>query len=207
MEEFLQRFPLKDDAQKSVKVVIGEQPYKQSLNNIEFVVNASGSSIEIYSSIGHVAFLVSDWIKIQDSLEMTFNLIFGRENSLEALSLLKKLKIPPLEFADILWQKAQFVLVNRLVNGKDNKNIISKFIQDKAKSSSVDVLFVGNKAELNFPGLPCNCNSACAIHPSGLNLNSAARRIRYYDNWYTFKGKELVNKSEKFNIADFRIFK
>lgn len=190
-----------------MKILIGEQPYKQSLNSIEFAVDGKCSSVEIYKETENVAFLVSEWIKVQDSLEMIFNLMFGTENSLEALACLKKSKITPLKFSEFLWNQAKFILLNRHVKEKDKQKTIAKFIKNQSKSIPVNILFVGNEAESNFPPLPDNCLSACAIHPSGTNLNFSGRRIRYYDNWYTFQGKELTKKSENFSLTKFQIFK
>ena len=66
---------LKDGNTKELKIIIGQEPYKQGLKGKDFKVNTSKYP---YCRIGNnVAFFVRDWIKIQDSLEMIFNLIFN----------------------------------------------------------------------------------------------------------------------------------
>ena len=82
MDKFLEQFPIMDGVNpKEIKVIIGEQPYKQSLNGISFAVDGTKSIVPIYKTTGNISFLVSDWIKVQDSLEMIFNLLFGHELS------------------------------------------------------------------------------------------------------------------------------
>jgi hypothetical protein len=58
---------------KILKIIIGESSYKQELNGTEFKVNSKKPPFKDFECI---SFLVNDWIKVQDSLEMMFNLLF-----------------------------------------------------------------------------------------------------------------------------------
>ncbi|WP_438405509.1 hypothetical protein, partial [Aeromonas hydrophila] len=52
-------------------IVEGEKPYKQSLNSISFTVSVNPTNTRVshhYGAYNEIAFVVSDWIKIQDSL-------------------------------------------------------------------------------------------------------------------------------------------
>ena len=73
--KFEEIFELKDSDTSELKVIIGQQPYKIKLNDVKFEVS---HFIYPYNKLGNsVAFLVTNWIKIQDSLEMIFNLLLN----------------------------------------------------------------------------------------------------------------------------------
>jgi len=203
--EFEKKFPLVTNIDSSVKVIIGEQPYKQSLNQIPFLVDGTSSNISIYQTTGNISFLVSDWVKVQDSLEMIFNLLFGHQRSLYALAFLRDMNISPIDFAQFLWEKARVILVNRYVGNNDNGIDIKAFIEKYSKDSIAHILFVGNESENNFPSPSCKFTSAIAIHPSGNNLNHENRRLRYYDNWITCQGN-LLKDCNALNLSTFRVF-
>lgn len=115
---------LKNKSQNELKIIIGQEPYKQSLNNIEFKVTNESCP---YDKLGkEVAFLVKDWIKIQDSLEMIFNLLFnGSINSLKVLAYLRENSIKAHEFADYLYRKYRIILTNiNISNNINNYNNI-----------------------------------------------------------------------------------
>src|ERR1017187_2354858 len=170
LDEFEKIFPLSESMNIDLKVIIGEQPYKQSLNNIPFAVDGTTSNISIYQKTKNISFLVSDWIKVQDSLEMIFNLMFGQQRSLCALAYLRCNEITPIQFAEFLWSKAKILLLNRHVDVIDYAPDIKAFIEQHASESKAHILFVGKKSESNFPSLSCSNATAIAIHPSGTNL-------------------------------------
>jgi len=206
LNEFEKKFPLDNNVSSELKIIIGEQPYKQALNNVPFSVDGSSSSVLIYKEIGNVSFLVSDWIKIQDSLEMVFNLIFGHKRSLLALAYLRENHIPPIDFADFLWTKARLILLNRYVDDYDFGGKIKLFIEKNTQSGATShILFVGNESENNFPSLSCVYKSAISIHPSGVNINFKNRRLRYYDNWIDCNNANLV-KNNGLSLSSFRVF-
>jgi hypothetical protein len=71
------------------KLIIGIRPYKQKLGNKKLAVDLRNTILQntLYNGFDKVAFLVSDWIKIQSSLEMIFNLLSGSSSkSLEILA-------------------------------------------------------------------------------------------------------------------------
>ena len=154
---------------------------------------------------------MSDWIKVQDSLEMIFNLLFGHELSLFALAHLRKMKISPLDFADFLWNKMGLILLNRKVSNKDFGIEIRDFIDQTTQSGTAHILFVGNQAHQKFPPLSCKNQSAMVIHPSGTVLNRKGetgnnQRSRYYNDWIACNGQSLVN-STGLCLSTFKLFK
>ncbi len=87
------------------KLIIGIRPYKQKLGKKELAVDIKNTSLQttLYNSFDKAAFLVRDWVKIQSSLEMIFNLLCGSSiKSLEMLAWLRKNQICPIEFAEYL---------------------------------------------------------------------------------------------------------
>ncbi|WP_156309912.1 hypothetical protein [Vibrio nereis] len=200
MNQFWKEFPLKYGCLTTVKIIVGQEPYKQALAGINFSVECKKSKVPLYQDIGNIAFLVNEWIKVQDSLEMIFNLLFGRENSLKALSYLRMHAIPANVFAEQLWSKAKVLLVNRFVGGVDQKSNIEEFIKSN-ESARIHVLFVGKKAyeKHNIEG---NYQYALALHPSGNNLRLSEK---YADNWYYCKGEQLKPKSANFCYEIFRV--
>lgn len=205
MENFWQEFKLKPDCTSTIKIIVGQEPYKQSLANIDFSVTPNNSSVPIYNDLNNIAFLVSNWIKIQDSLEMIFNLLFGRKRSLEAICFLKGKDISAQIFAESLWDKAKVILVNRNTNGQDRKKEIVNFA--KQQSLPGQFLFVGNKSADTFTGIPNNYKSAIAIHPSGANLNKPSLNQRYTDNWLSCIGEQLQNEDSNFNYNAFKLLR
>jgi hypothetical protein len=207
------KFPLADNLSQDIKVIIGEQPYKQCLNGIRFAVDGSLSTIPIYQKTKNISFLVSNWIKVQDSLEMIFNLLFGHKRSLYALADLRKLQISPIKFAEFLWSEAKLILLNRNIEGIDYGDEIRDFINHETQHSTAHILFVGEKAAKNFPTLSCKNKTAMAIHPSGNNLNkkksqrtTTISRHRYYNDWIDCNGETLVD-STGLCLTTFRLFK
>ena len=178
MESFWENFQLKASCKNSIKIILGQEPYKQSLNSTIFNVVPTESSVTIYNNLNNISFLVSEWIKIQDSLEMIFNLLFGSSRSIEAICYLKKHLISPQDFAESLWKNSNVLLVNRMVNGQDQQRLIINFIAQQ--TIKVHILFVGDKSLHGFRKTTTISNhSALAIHPSGINLNNPNQKIRY----------------------------
>lgn len=193
---------LKPKSTEELKIIIGQEPYKQQLNGINFKV--SSSKKPYYSLENTVAFFVTDWIKIQDSLEMVFNLLFNRKgnksNGINVLSYLRENNIPSDEFADYLYKKYSIILTN-ITNNYDNDNINNiKGLINKIKKPTY-LLLVGNKAQQQIGNIRNNHNKGYVefIHPSGNNLNRSNTQEDYFKNWYDLKDKSgskqnIVNK-------------
>lgn len=94
-ESFVKRFSLVDSVSETVKTIVGQQPYKQRLGEMPLAVDGTESAVEIYRRTGNIPFLVANWIKVPDSLEMLFNLLFGQTWSLTALSCYDSKVYPP----------------------------------------------------------------------------------------------------------------
>lgn len=207
MEQFFNEHKIKKTDDRIVRLIIGESPYKQKLNFVPFSVDGKNSSISLYRNIGNIAFLVNQWIKVQDSQEMLFNLLFGVEDSIRALANLKSLSISAETFAEELWEKSKTLFVNRFVDEIDQKNKIEEFINSLNENNMhLYILFVGQESYSNFGLLPRNVSKAIAIHPSGVNLNFASRQKTYTDCWFHCNNDSLINKDDDFDLGLFRIF-
>lgn len=186
LNKFAKKFPLRTDVKETTKVIIGQQPYLQSLNQTAFAVRGDEikmkSKVALYRDTESISFLVTDWVKVQDSLEMLFNLMFGHKQSLFALAELRASNICPIEFADLLWEHAHLVMVNAInyplpkklprnpspeekvrweqatsdANTRNNKHqeLICTFIDDRLQTSRerVRILLVGGDAVKVFEG-------------------------------------------------------
>lgn len=187
---------LKPKDNSKLRIIIGEKPYKQKLNNIGFKVVSNNSP---YNQLGnYVGFFVSDWIKVQDSLEMIFNLLFnGNKNSIRVLSFLRNNNIKADEFADYINKNYSIILTNITNKNKyDNYSNINKFIKSQGKQ--VCYCLVGKNAQYKFKNVAL-MNKVEFIHPSGVNLNT--QNGVYYSDWYTLKNKQpaLINEFIIFN--------
>lgn len=183
---FRDQFPFVSDVQEQWKIIVGQRPYMQRVGDIELEVSSCSSSVEVYRQIGHIPFLVSEWIKVPDSLEMLFNVLFGYERSLHALAVLRSEHISPVDFADFLWLEANVALFNMYGHdGATNKSVISEHMQATARYSPghVHVLLVGKAAARAFPKRAADITYVEAIHPSGVNLLNCDLRERYYNDW------------------------
>lgn len=195
---FRSQFPLAPDVQEQWRITVGERPYMQKVGDIELAVSSHSSSVEVYRQIGYIPFLVSEWIKVQDSMEMLLNVLFGYERSLYALAVLRSEHISPVDFADFLWFEGNVALFN--VYGHDgatNKSVIGEHMQAAARYSPgyVHVLLVGKTAARAFPKRAADITYVEAIHPSGVNLLNSNLRERYYSDWIRCRRME-----------DFRVF-
>lgn len=202
-KSFEDTFKLKNEDTNELKVIIGQEPYKCELNGIKFKVS---SSIYPYNYLGDsVSFLVTDWIKIQDSLEMVFNLLFkNTANSIKVLSYLRenKDKITAEQFANYFYRKYSIVLTNNSIdNDSDNIENIKELIERLDKPTYL--LIVGNPASESFDKMDKSKMNikgyAKFIHPSGQVLGNPYCRERYFNNWYNLKDssdeqQDVINK-------------
>lgn len=197
------------------KLIIGIRPYKQKLGNKKLAVDITTNTTfqnTLYNGFNEISFLVRDWVKIQASLEMIFNLLSGSSSkSLEILAWLRKNKISPIEFAKYLLDTHKLILVNK----EDSKgNCISSNIRKLVRiinnqNQKVNILFTGS---IFFSqGLKKNNgiknNLGWVYHPSGYNLNKYS--INYEDIWYNFNQNEVKNtsKAKTVKLNNFMIFK
>jgi hypothetical protein len=207
MKDFFLKHELKYNNDNVVRIIVGETPYKQKLNSKKLAVSPNNSSPKIYQDIGNIAFLVNNWIKIQDSIEMIFNLLFGTENSIQAIADLKYLKISAEIFASELYNRTKTVFINRYIDDRDKKDKIIKFIKSPdLKDFDIFLLFVGQKAFNDFGKLPRKVKKAIAIHPSGVNLNHENRQKSYTDCWIKCVNDSLQERDDGFMLNKFRIF-
>ena len=189
-------------------IIEGEQPYLQKINNNNIAVVIDDhikkffkkAKCEFYNNFDVVAFLVNDWIKIQDSLEMIFNLLTGnRYKSLQMLSYLRTKQIPAYQFACYLYSKHKIILINRysFSNGKRTSQLelIKTLIK---KLSNVHILIVGDRA--------CKSLSKIAtigrvVHSSGLVLNKMPED--YYNTWYLLNDNCVRDRADNFSLGSF----
>lgn len=203
VRKFEERFSIRKPESTIFKIIIGEKPYLQSLNNVSFAVKYADG---LYSNIGQVAFLVNRWIKIQDSLEMIFNLLYTPDQSISVLTYLRENGITAKQFAEYLMKQQNLVLVNRYSKqGKDNKTAILKIVKDiKKANKKIICLFVGQKSVNSFSQKDLSgLEYGVAIHPSGINLNNKSTNSRYFQVWYKLNDKQLYKKSAQFTLNNF----
>lgn len=198
--KFEEIFELKDSDTSELKVIIGKQPYKIKLNDVKFEVS---HFIYPYNKLGNsVAFLVTNWIKIQDSLEMIFNLLFKNNiNGLKVLCFLRENNVDAQQFAQYLYRKYSIILTNsKLSNDIDNMKNIKELVEEINKPTYF--LLVGNIARKDYTRVMKDKKIqgvAYFIHPSGMVLNNRCNSNKYYKNWYSLKGnnvqeQDVINK-------------
>lgn len=220
-----------EDQKKKCKIILGQSAYKQKLGDTELKVLPKHQTIH-YKNFSEIAFLVSDWIKVQDSLEMIFNLLVGPSHSLSVLSYLKTHNISPECFAEYLAQEHSIYLFNskdqvshvtqfiRVTDIKSSQKVFRKksckkkmnkknMLRKKAsikknipKYVSYHVLYVGDQTPLPLLS-HIPYERGQAIHCSGVNLNKYSNK--YYNTWYLFKDSELKGKTNNFSFQNFRI--
>jgi hypothetical protein len=207
--DFEKEFQIGSLTNNNFKVIIGQNRYKQKLGTTEFAVSFSDTLHPFYQGFSEVAFLVTDWIKIQDSLEMVFNLLTGSsKKALQVLSYLRCNDISAIEFANYLVEKRNLVLINRK-NGPNELNLdehICKLTQSiNTEHGSVEILYVGEKSivpSLNdAKGLIKKISRV--IHPSGVTLNTLSEE--YYAVWYQQDNKALKPHLEDVDLANFKV--
>jgi hypothetical protein len=197
------------------KLIIGIRPYKQKLGNKKLAIDITTNTTlqnTLYNGFNEIAFLVRDWVKIQSSLEMIFNLLSGTSSkSLEILAWLRGNKISPIEFAEYLLNVHDLMLVNK----EDSKgNCISFKIKTlvrtiNSQNQKVNILFTGSiffsRGIRNNNGIKNDLG--WVYHPSSYNLNKS--NINYEDIWYNFNQNEVKNtsKTKTVKLNKFMIFK
>lgn len=196
-QNFESEFNLNNRKNDDYKLIIGLKPYFQYLNKKPLAVHPTKKSYNsIYDDFKFksIAFLVTDWIKIQDSLEMIFNLIFGNNViSLNALAYLRQNKIDPEEFALYLLTKHRIILINRHDNNDNKYNIqrlVDHLMEIKEPEEKINILFVGKKSKTKLYLKKDNqIKLGEIIHPSGVNLNLKSNE--YYEAWFKLQNKEI----------------
>lgn len=210
--QFEARFNVTSYKNDTFLIIEGAEPYRQSLNNNQLMVsvpvNIQGNLCSHYIKYTEVAFLVTQWVKVQDSLEMIFNLLCGTsDKSLEVLSYVRSQKISAWEFALYLEFAHKLILINReSASGTDNSLVTGALINNLMINNIVKLLMVGSRKlpVINSRTVIPNEYGQC-IHPSGLNLNN--HNVIYYEIWYKMNNQQVVNKSMNFNINDFSVLK
>ncbi|MCC3859404.1 hypothetical protein IB289_23950 [Vibrio parahaemolyticus] len=186
----------------------GECRYLQSLGSIELVVKVPHSECGLYSEFSEVAFLVNQWVKIQDSLEMLFNLLTGNSTkSLEMLSYLRKNQIPSYEFALYLSDCRKVVLVNRFTGSKSDRSTRNSQL-NKIKAlilrlnSPCHYLIVGDRAKTAIENLRSVLQLGVVYHTSGVVLNNYSSE--YHNTWYLLDDEACKYTSANFSLRTFQ---
>lgn len=216
IESFEKEFEsyLKEKTKEQLNIILGQEPYKLSLNGTPFKVK--NTKYPYRKLGGYVAFLVTDWIKIQDSLEMICNLLFnGTVNSLKVLAYLRENKIGADGFSNYLFCNYGIILTNIRNLTDDDKTDDDKtgdLQKDNIKNlilelgRSTNLLSVGSKSIEKCNEIKSDIGNKISIdiyeciHPSGNNLING-RDKEYYENWYN-----LISSNNK-NLYKFSIFK
>jgi hypothetical protein len=190
-------------------IIEGEKPYIQTLGkrNQSLAFNLKQReknylnkklSLNVYANFDNIAFLVRGWIKIQDSLEMIFNLLTGSSSrSLEVLSYLRKNRIPTCCFAAYLFNKHKLILVNRSSGYPAINSLISSL------PSNVNVLMIGKRKFGDYQNNSKVQHLGFVLHPSGRNLNSNSNSQQYYDTWYELNAQNVTSKQPRRNPTPF----
>lgn len=201
LKMIIENFDFIEPENDDLKIIIGIGPYKQKLGNTSLRVTKLPQKPH-YQKFNEVAFFVNEWIKIQDSLEMIFNLLCTPQQTLGLLNYLKVKKISPTQFADFLYEKYKIVLVNRFdINLNCQKNKITALI-NRNLDKKIHILFVGKKATFQLPKNN-NIEFATAVHSSGVVLNTYPDI--YYRTWYKSDDTALLNKTTNFTLKTFKI--
>lgn len=215
INEFDKKFHIESNGEdEQFKLIIGISPYKQKVGNICLRVDAKTNYKE-YSGFRQIAFLVNRWIKIQDSIEMIFNLLAGDcVRALQILSYLREHQISAVKFAEYLLERHGLMLVNRIgveyeekgISEQDQKKSIEDVISQKMQEGKhVSVLLVGgNNMSFKidgFNGFKCGK----VLHPSGANLSKSGMALKYYKTWYEFATDSISGKSNSKTI-DWNVF-
>ncbi|HHQ4609281.1 TPA: hypothetical protein ACSP2B_001471 [Aeromonas veronii] len=205
--DFETEFKIKRKNRNEFFIIEGQKPYKQSLGGNVFMVNVPSHSLinsrYITYAYKEVAFLVDDWVKIQDSLEMIFNLICGSSNkSICILAYLRTNNISAWEFSIYLECAHNLMFINRKdALGKSLMVNTVQLLQSLKSAYKVHFLMVGSRG---FIRVMRNVNvlGEC-MHPSGVNLNKNA--ALYHNIWYRQVNASVVNHLGHINLHDFSV--
>lgn len=192
-----------------LKIILGQEPYKQKFGGISLKVD---SKLSPYKELNKtIAFFTTKWIKIQDSLEMIFNLLFnGSVNGTKALAYLRENEIDVEEFADYLYKDFNIILINENKNRVNIKNFI------KTESKDIYLLLVGYESQDFYKVLSKSKKKfekevagkikgvINFIHPSGYNLNNKNSSNKLYKNWYELKSNVALENQyiDKFKLLN-----
>ncbi|MBL0455327.1 hypothetical protein [Aeromonas veronii] len=195
-------------------IIEGECRYLQALGGIRFAFSAQKNksffnqhSCTVYDNFDVVSFLVTNWIKIQDSLEMLFNLLTGDPvKSLKMLSYLREKNIPTKEFSLYLYQSHKIILINRfnypLKHKKRKSQLphITKMIN--SLNSQCHYLIVGNRPHKLISSIGNVAEIGKIIHPSGVNLNNYQKK--YFRIWYQLNNNACTYRTSNFSLLNFK---
>ncbi|MBQ4665335.1 hypothetical protein [Aeromonas hydrophila] len=205
---------IRDEKIKPYLIIEGECRYLQALGGIRFALSAkkyksffNRNGCTVYDNFDVVSFLVTNWIKIQDSLEMLFNLLTGDPvKSLKMLSYLREKSIPTEEFSLYLYQSHKIILINRFNYPPKHKkrksqrlHIISMI---KSLNSQCHYLIVGDRPHLSISSIGNVIEIGKIIHPSGVVLNNY--RKEYFRTWYQLNDNACKYKTSNFSLLNFK---
>ena len=214
VNSFENYFSVKSTAVDAPYLIIeGECRYLQALGGVRFALSATKhkkffnqQGCMVYDDFDVVSFLVTDWIKIQDSLEMMFNLLTGCPiRSLQILSYLRGNTIPTHEFALYLYIKHKIIFVNRFNYPIKHKKRCSqlKNIEKMINNLNSDChfLIVGDREYKKIYKSPKVIEIGKVVHPSGVVLNT--HRKDYFRTWYQLNDKGLKYNTANFSLRNF----
>lgn len=183
-------------------------PYKQKIGQEILRTDIKKSNCGLYSGFSQIAFFTNQWMKIQDSLEMIFNLLTGNSTtSLEILAYLRRNKntASPCAFARYLSINHNMVLINRRnEKGISQVSQIKKLlrtIRGKNNNVSINILFIGDSQIHKDFGIH---KSGYVIHPSGYNLNNNPEL--YSKVWFEFQDTAIKTNINHIKKPRFSIF-
>jgi len=196
-------------------IIEGECRYLQKLGNTDFALTINSNIKQffnqknciVYDDFDVVSFLVTDWIKIQDSLEMIFNLMTGGSvRTLKILSYLREKHILAHEFALYLYQQHKIIFINRFTYPIGNENRSSQLTVIKKLITSLNspchLLIVGDREYIALSSLNNCIETAKVLHPSGVVLNIHSQK--YFDTWYSLNNSACTYKTTGFSLNNFK---
>ncbi len=213
VSNFEEKFKIQSINDNSFKIIIGEAPYKQRLGKTPLKQYCISN---FYNNFYYVSFVVNQWIKITDSLEAIFNLLFQDSVlSIRAIVYLKANNISAKDFALYLLEKHKILLINRYLDSKkknkkfngmkDRKqyllNLLNLLTSNNTNNIVIKILFVGKES---LKDLNLNFNNVFfgeVIHPSSNNIGKSG----YFEIWYNFDDNYINNKKGNINLKDFSI--
>ena len=194
-------------------IIEGECKYLQRVGETNLALDVEdGARIfdqyncNVYEGFDVVSFLVKDWIKIQDSLEMLFNLISGDiKKSLRLLSYLRDQNISAHEFAVYLYGRHRIVLINRFTHPKNDENRKSQLSKIKMMIKKINadchILVVGDRQYGELENEEHVVELGRVLHSSGVVLNTKSGD--YYKTWYQFDDSACRYRTDGFSLSKF----
>jgi hypothetical protein len=205
---------IETDRNSPYLIIEGECRYVQKLNGVGFAVLVGQNqqffnqqNCNVYDNFDVISFIVNSWIKIQDSLEMIFNLLTGCSvKSLQMLSYLRQHNIPVNEFVLYLYQHHKIILINRFTYPSNNTNrksqltAIKKMIQNL--NSNCHFLIVGDREHTAISKINNVIAIGKVVHPSGVVLNNFD--VDYFRTWYQLDDNACKYKTTNFSLSNFK---